>query len=217
MRLGWRWTRCRWSRHFRNFPGQGDLDVEGFVRAVLASGYSGPLSLEIFNDEFRAAPARLIARDGLRSLILVEAQAGGAGLARRRRCSTASSSWSSRWTRTRAGGLASMLRSVGFRHAGQHRSKSVDLYRQGRDQLRAEHRAGQRGASEHFQLHGPSVCAMALRVDDARAALIRARALLCSEWHERIGDGRAAHSGSAGAGRHADLSGRSPIRPGARF
>ncbi len=71
-----------WSRHFRNFPYQGDLDVERFVRAVLASGYRGPLSLEIFNDEFRAAPARPTARDGLRSLILVEAQAGGAELPR---------------------------------------------------------------------------------------------------------------------------------------
>jgi 4-hydroxyphenylpyruvate dioxygenase len=59
-----------WSRHFRSFPGQGDLDVVGFLRAVLACGYSGPLSLEVFNDEFRAAPARLTARDGLRSLIL---------------------------------------------------------------------------------------------------------------------------------------------------
>src|SRR4029453_10395117 len=29
-----------WGRHFRNFPGQGDLDVTDFVRAVLASGYS---------------------------------------------------------------------------------------------------------------------------------------------------------------------------------
>ena len=46
-----------WSRHFRNFPGQGELDVTGFMRAVLASGYSGPLSLEVFNDDFRAAPA----------------------------------------------------------------------------------------------------------------------------------------------------------------
>ncbi len=64
-----------WSRHFRNFPGQGDLDVTGFMRAVLASGYAGPLSLEVFNDEFRAAPARLVARDGLRSLILTEAAA----------------------------------------------------------------------------------------------------------------------------------------------
>jgi 4-hydroxyphenylpyruvate dioxygenase len=66
-----------WSRHLRNFPGQGDLGVVGFLRAVLACGYSGPLSLEVFNDEFRAAPARLTARDGLRSLILAEAEAGG--------------------------------------------------------------------------------------------------------------------------------------------
>ena len=53
-----------WSRHHRSFPGQGDLPVDGFVRAVLASGYRGPLSLEVFNDHFRAAPARMIARDG---------------------------------------------------------------------------------------------------------------------------------------------------------
>ena len=64
-----------WSRHFRNFPGQGELDVIGFMRAVLASGYSGPLSLEVFNDDFRAAPAQFVARDGLRSLIFTEAEA----------------------------------------------------------------------------------------------------------------------------------------------
>ncbi len=70
-----------WSRHFRNFPGQGDLDVIGFMRAVLRSGYTGPLSLEVFNDDFRSAPARLVARDGLRSLILTEAEASdGPGL-----------------------------------------------------------------------------------------------------------------------------------------
>src|SRR3954468_15523130 len=61
-----------WSRHFRNFPGQGQLPVGDFLRSALASGYNGPLSLEVFNDEFRAAPARMIARDGLRSLLLVE-------------------------------------------------------------------------------------------------------------------------------------------------
>ena len=78
-----------WSRHFRNFPGQGQLPVDDFLRAVLACGYRGPISLEIFNDEFRAAPARLTARDGLRSLILTEAGAGAAGAARSRRASTA--------------------------------------------------------------------------------------------------------------------------------
>ena len=65
-----------WSRHFRNFPGQGALPVASFVRDLIGAGYRGPLSLEIFNDEFRSAPARLMARDGLRSLLLVEAEAG---------------------------------------------------------------------------------------------------------------------------------------------
>src|SRR3954453_17490287 len=61
-----------WSRHFRCFPGQGDLPVAGFMQAVLATGYSGPLSLEIFNDQFRAGSAARTATDGLRSLILLQ-------------------------------------------------------------------------------------------------------------------------------------------------
>jgi 4-hydroxyphenylpyruvate dioxygenase len=34
-----------WSRHYRNFPGQGDLPVTDFARAVLKAGYTGPLSV----------------------------------------------------------------------------------------------------------------------------------------------------------------------------
>jgi 4-hydroxyphenylpyruvate dioxygenase len=44
-------------------------------------------------------------------------------------------------------------------------------------------------ASERSELHGPSVCAMALRVDDAARALSRAEALLCPVWRERVGAG----------------------------
>src|SRR6201982_576041 len=47
-----------WSRHFRCFPGQGNLRVSDFVAAVDATGYNGPLSLEIFNDQFRAQSTR---------------------------------------------------------------------------------------------------------------------------------------------------------------
>ena len=43
-----------WSRHHRSMPGQGDLPVAAFWEAVRATGYDGVLSLEIFNDEFRA-------------------------------------------------------------------------------------------------------------------------------------------------------------------
>src|SRR5438445_13811630 len=63
-----------WSRHFRCFPGQGDLPVGSFMEAVAATGYAGPLSLEIFNDQFRSGSAVRTAIDGLRSLILLEAQ-----------------------------------------------------------------------------------------------------------------------------------------------
>lgn len=58
-----------WSRHFRNMPGEGDLDLEGFMRAVAATGYAGPLSLEVFNDQFRGGSPRTIAVDGQRSLL----------------------------------------------------------------------------------------------------------------------------------------------------
>ena len=34
----------QWSRHFRNFPGQGDMDVDSFMTAVLATGYDGWLA-----------------------------------------------------------------------------------------------------------------------------------------------------------------------------
>ncbi len=176
-----------WSRHFRNFPFQGALDVTGFLRAVLQSGYAGPLSLEIFNDEFRAAPARLTARDGLRSLILAEAEAGGRPL-------PAPPVFDGvefiEFAVDAAAGrdLAARFAALGFHAAGQHRSKSVSLYRQGRISLVLNSEEDS-AAAEHFQLHGPSVCAMALRVDDAERALARADALLCPRWQEPVGEG----------------------------
>ena len=176
-----------WSRHFRLFPGQGQLPVADFVRDVLRSGYRGPLSLEVFNDEFRAAPSRLMARDGLRSLLLVEAEAGVTsppdppvfdGIAF---IEFAVDDESGRQ-------LGETLRGLGFHYAGRHRSKSVDLFRQGRINLILNSEQDS-AAAEHFQFHGPSVCAMALRVDDAARAMRRAAVLLCREWQEPIGPG----------------------------
>lgn len=176
-----------WSRHFRSFPGQGQLPVADFLRAALAAGYRGPLSLEIFNDEFRAASARLMARDGLRSLLLVEAEAGAATLPAPPQFDGIE------FLEFAVDGdtgrrLGEMLRMLGFHYAGHHRSKSVDLFRQGRANivLNAEQDSA---ASEHFQLHGVSVCAMALRVDDAARAIARAGALLCPGWQEPTGEG----------------------------
>ena len=55
-----------WSRHFRNFPGQGDLPLLDFMEALTSTGFDGALSLEIFNDQFRAGSARSVAVDGHR-------------------------------------------------------------------------------------------------------------------------------------------------------
>ena len=55
----------QWSRHFRSFPGQGDFPLADFLQAVSDTGYDGPLSLEAFNDEFRAGSPRSVAIDGI--------------------------------------------------------------------------------------------------------------------------------------------------------
>src|SRR4029453_3367173 len=60
-----------WSRHYRCFPGQGELPVGGFMEALQATGYDGLLSHEIFSDRFRATSPRSVAVDGQRSLIFM--------------------------------------------------------------------------------------------------------------------------------------------------
>ena len=84
--------------------------------------------------------------------------------------------------------LADFLRQMGFRHAGDHRSKHVALYRQGRINL-VLNAEPDSAALEHFEMHGASVCAVALRVDDAARAVTRAAAMLAPVRREQIGAG----------------------------
>ena len=66
------------SRHFRCFPGQGDLPVVAMLQALRATGYDGWLSHEIFSDDFRAASTRRIAIDGMRSFLWLDEQQSAA-------------------------------------------------------------------------------------------------------------------------------------------
>ena len=66
-----------WSRHFRCFPGQGQLPLVDFACELTRCGYRGPWSLEIFNDGFRASPTGATAKDGYRSLLWLEEQTVG--------------------------------------------------------------------------------------------------------------------------------------------
>ncbi len=176
-----------WSRHHRLFPGQGELPVTEFLRDLLAAGYDGPLSLEIFNDEFRAAPARRIARDGLRSLIWLEEQVELAPLPELPKLSGIEfvEFAVDQQARQELGGF---LGTLGFRRAGTHRSKDVELWRAGSVNL-VLNAEPDSAASERFEALGPSVCAMALRVDDPARLIARAEALSFPVWRERIGEG----------------------------
>ena len=72
--------------------------------------------------------------------------------------------------------LDGVFRRLGFTPVARHRSKDVTLYRQGGINfvLNAEPESF---AQAYARVHGPSVCALALRVRDAREAANRAKAL----------------------------------------
>ena len=195
------------SRHYRCFPGQGEFPIVRFVGAVLESGYTGPISLEIFNDEFRASPARPTAGDAMRSLQWLEEQvrhlpqrktgpAQGLTHGASHRVSLLDppappqlSGWSFiefAANAVTAQRLGEFLAATGFERIGHHRSKDVDLYGQGEVRV-VLNREDESFARSYFGLHGPSVCAVALGTADAPAALSRAEAFGCQRVGGRVG------------------------------
>lgn len=64
-------------RNYPRMPGQGDFDVAGFLRSVVATGYKGSVSVEIFNEGTSEAPLAT-ARAAMHALLLVEARARSA-------------------------------------------------------------------------------------------------------------------------------------------
>lgn len=174
-----------WSRHWRCLPGQGDLNLSGFMRALAATGYDGVLSLEIFNDRFRAGSARSVALDGHRSLIwLLDETARQIGkpvpgAVPMPPPTPVEAVEFIEFTVSEAErpGFERLLRALGFARAGAHRSKDVDLWKQGDIRIVLNSEAD--GFAHSYQItHGTSVCALALRVPDAQAAIARAKALL---------------------------------------
>jgi 4-hydroxyphenylpyruvate dioxygenase len=201
----------QWARHFRCFPGQGQLDVENFLEQVLLAGYNGPLSLEIFNDVFRAAPTRRTATDAMRSLLFLESEVrerliraandgdrgtkAGQALARTELFnppaapSLAGISFIEFSVDADAAKeLGTLLESLGFSCAGRHRSKQVVLYRQGTINLILNSQPDS-FAHERFLTHGPSVCAIGMGTGDPIRAVNRATALHSARFDSAIGPG----------------------------
>ena len=70
----------QWSRHYRLFPGQGTFDLPAFLGYVLKAGYTGPLSLEVFNDVFRQSDPEQAAVDAQPFVRAVESAFEASGL-----------------------------------------------------------------------------------------------------------------------------------------
>lgn len=187
------------SRHYRCFPGQGEFNVTGFLRAILDAGYTGTISLEIFNDEFRSAPARANAVDAMRSLLWLEEQVRLSYPAEATPpvplfdapAPPQLAGWSFiefAVDTDAATRLAGLLESLGFSRIGRHRSKEVDLFGLGEVRI-VLNREQECFSRSYFDLHGTSACAAALTTADPQAALARAQALGGVRVNGRIGQG----------------------------
>ena len=193
------WDGVRGGFH-RNFPGQGDLDLVGFLEQVLFTGYAGTLSLASFDDVLRATPSRRTGIDGMRALLFLESQVRG-----RLQQATTKGDGDQAADRildavslfdppkpSRLGGVAfiefgvhddeavrlgSLLEQLGFTRFGRHRSKAVTLYRQGdiRFAVNAEPAADARG---RFTQEPACVCSLGLLTEHPARAASRAVALL---------------------------------------
>jgi 4-hydroxyphenylpyruvate dioxygenase len=82
--------------------------------------------------------------------------------------------------------LAALFESMGFAPVARHRSKNVMLYRQGDINFVLNHEPDS-FAQSFARVHGPSVCAFAIRVKDAARAYKRAIDLGARPHHADIG------------------------------
>lgn len=185
-----------WSRHFRSMPGEGDLDVTDFMRAVMATGYSGPISLEIFNDQFRGGSTKNVARDGYRSLIALMDDV-------RRAEPDTYVDLPDIPTRVSAKGVSfiefasqgaeadtvgRILGSMGFSKTGEHRNKAVDLWHQGEIRIVVNREASGHAASQ-WNARGTTVCDVGIEVSSVQEAIARASHLGSELFNQPLGPG----------------------------
>jgi 4-hydroxyphenylpyruvate dioxygenase len=185
-----------WSRHYRCFPGQGELPVDAFMEALQATGYDGLLSHEIFSDRFRAGSARSVAIDGQRSLVFMLDELrrrtgvpvkGLPELPPRGKC-LGVEFIEFAMDETAAAKFEALLTGLGFARAGTHKRKAVTRWKQGGINIVVN--SEKEGFAHSFNItHGSAVCAIGLRVDDAAATVERAVKLLDQPFRQAVGPG----------------------------
>jgi 4-hydroxyphenylpyruvate dioxygenase len=171
------------SSNFRLFPGQGDLPLGAVSKSLGAMGYTGPVSLEIFNGQMRGMSPARIATDGIRSFNLLEE----VDEASRDAIQDVSFVEIACFDEKRAR-LVEVLTSLGFVHTHDHHSKRVGLWRHGAVNVVLNEDPNGHAHSYHL-LNGLSVCAMGYNIRGMDA------------WMKRLADyqgGRIEHSANPG-------------------
>ena len=171
-----------WSRHHRLFPGEGDFDLPGFVRHLLRAGYTGPLSLEVFNDTFRQTDTARTAAHARRSLVWLEDQTVGLvgeghGLARLPRTAGPADLDFVEVRAEDTDAVEAVLDQLGLVFRGQHRTKPVRLWSAGRARIVLN--------EQHARDQEPHVAALGFQVDDPTDVEARARALALAQVSRR--------------------------------
>jgi 4-hydroxyphenylpyruvate dioxygenase len=169
------------SRHHRLFPGQGGFDLAGFHRAVLASGYDGPVSLEVFNDVYRQADPGRTAVDALRSLRHLADLAAPGTLPQ----APTPTGWAFVEVAASAEGapaVAGLLGALGFARTGAHRRGDVDLWTNAGVRVVVNRRPTPARAQ---------LSSLGLQAAAPHALAERSRELLAAVVHRPVGTGEA--------------------------
>ncbi|MFZ1568289.1 MAG: TIM barrel protein [Thiolinea sp.] len=168
-----------WSRHYRCFPGQGELPIDQFVSNLHATCYNGAFSLEIFNDQFRSGSPENTARDGYRSLVYANRSSEAVATQQGELLPTIKSPSEIQFIefavdQIEKQSLTQLLGTLGFSHVGTHRKKAVEVWRQGAINV-VMNLEPDSFAQRYHEQHGVSVCAFGLSCANVPALEQRAK------------------------------------------
>lgn len=160
-----------WSRHHRLFPGEGSFDLTEFLSHVLRAGYSGPLSLEVFNDVYRQTDADRTAAHARRSLTWLAEQTATLDGRAHDQLPAAQAPRAIDFAEVAGRDLAEidrLLDQLGFVYEGSHRRKPVRLWSFGQARIIL---------NEQSKEELPRLAGLGLQVADKASAAQRAIAL----------------------------------------
>ena len=177
-------------------PGQGNLNLAGFVKVIAHNGYKGAWSIAMFNENSPRPGNRTLARDGYRALVnlLDDVSRNNPDLNFEipdlppRVHASGFEFIEFAVDKDCASELTNLLSSSCFRLERHHITKSVELWRQGSVNI-IVNTESKGYAHKAFEAHGPTVCDIGLRVDNASQTINRAGRLGTPRFSQPVGSG----------------------------